>query len=213
MVYPDSDGQPIAENTEQYEWIVTLKGNLDACLPGAFVGGDLLWYPVEGDPLTRVAPDVLVALGRPKGRRGAYMQWVEGGVAPQVVFEVWSPGNTFGAQVEKLRFYERHGVEEFYTWDPDRRLFAAFVRDGAGLEPVAVTTSFTSPLLGVRFDVGQDLAVFRPDGTRFFTFDELDAERQRLARERDAVAQERDAVAQERDALRAQLRAAGIEAG
>ena len=53
IVYPDSDGEPMAENTLQYEWIVTIKGNLDilfADRPDVFVAGDLLWYPVEGEP-------------------------------------------------------------------------------------------------------------------------------------------------------------------
>ena len=64
--YPDCDGEPMSDNTEQWEWMVTLKGNLDACLPD-FVASDLLWYPVEGDNKTRMAPDVMVAFGRPKG--------------------------------------------------------------------------------------------------------------------------------------------------
>jgi hypothetical protein len=34
-----------------------------------FVAMDLLWYPVKGKPKIRLAPDVLVALGRPKGPR------------------------------------------------------------------------------------------------------------------------------------------------
>jgi hypothetical protein len=44
-LYPDSDGRPMAENTLQYEWIVTIKGNLDALFcndPNVFVAGDLL---------------------------------------------------------------------------------------------------------------------------------------------------------------------------
>ena len=28
--YPDEDGQPLAENTLQYRWIVTLHGNIAA---------------------------------------------------------------------------------------------------------------------------------------------------------------------------------------
>ncbi len=28
IIYPDSDGQPIADNTEQYKWIVLIKENL-----------------------------------------------------------------------------------------------------------------------------------------------------------------------------------------
>ncbi|HMZ80299.1 MAG TPA: hypothetical protein PLL06_11415, partial [Acidobacteriota bacterium] len=50
IVYPESDGKPMAENTLQYEWIVMIKGGLDAVLPNDFVAGDLLWYPVEGKP-------------------------------------------------------------------------------------------------------------------------------------------------------------------
>ena len=39
--YPESDGQPMAENTTQFQWIVTIKENLDALLTNAFVAGDL----------------------------------------------------------------------------------------------------------------------------------------------------------------------------
>jgi Uma2 family endonuclease len=62
--------------------------------PNIFVAGDLLWYPVEGHPEIRVAPNVLVAFDRPKGDRGSYRQWQEDNVDPQVVFEILSPGNT-----------------------------------------------------------------------------------------------------------------------
>src|SRR5580658_2972978 len=105
VVYPDSDGQPMAENTLQFEWIVTIKGGLDTRFTdddNVFIAGDLLWYPVEGHPEIRQAPDALVAFGRPKGRRGSYMQWREEGIAPQVVFEVLSPGNRTGEMTNKF---------------------------------------------------------------------------------------------------------------
>src|SRR5262245_26764408 len=94
VVYPESDGQPIADNTKQFEYIVTIKCGLEAQYrddPNVFVAGDLLWYAVEGGNTIRQAPDVLVAFGRPKGDRGSYRQWEESGVAPQVVFEILSP--------------------------------------------------------------------------------------------------------------------------
>jgi hypothetical protein len=43
--YPDSDGQPISDNTPQFQWIVTIQGNLDAQFhadANVFVAGDLL---------------------------------------------------------------------------------------------------------------------------------------------------------------------------
>lgn len=107
IVYPDSDGQPRAENTLQFRWIVTIQGGLDALFahdPNVFVAGDLLWYPVEGSNTIRVAPDVMVAFGRPKGYRGSCRQWDEGNIAPQVVFEVVSPGNRMGEMTQKVHF-------------------------------------------------------------------------------------------------------------
>ena len=29
IIYPDSDGQPMADNTKQFRWIVTIKENLE----------------------------------------------------------------------------------------------------------------------------------------------------------------------------------------
>ena len=127
IMYPDSDGQPMAENTLQYEWIVTLKGGFEDVFrddPDVFVAGDLLWYPVEGNNTLRQAPDTLVAFGRPKGYRGSYRQWVEGGIPPQVAWEVLSPGNRPGEMQKKFTFYEKYGVEEYYVYDPDRGLFS-----------------------------------------------------------------------------------------
>src|SRR5580704_14411094 len=117
IVYPDTDGLPMAENTLQFEWIVTIKGGLDhlfADAPEVFVAGDLFWYPAEGHPEIRAAPDAMVVFGRPKGHRLSYLQWEEGGIPPQVVFEVLSPGNRFGEMLRKFEFYQHHGVEEYY---------------------------------------------------------------------------------------------------
>lgn len=115
IVYPESDGLPLAENTLQFRWIETLVGGLRAVFhddPNVFVAGDLLWYPLQGNNVTRAAPDAMVVFGRPKGERGSYQQWREGGLAPQVVFEVTSPGNTPAEMRAKALFYERHGVDE-----------------------------------------------------------------------------------------------------
>ena len=75
VVYPDSDGKPMAENTKQAEWIVTIMGNL-ACQyrddPNVFVAMDNFIYAVKGNNTAVTAPDVYVAFGRPKGHRGSY---------------------------------------------------------------------------------------------------------------------------------------------
>ena len=48
VVYPDSDGLPMSDNTLQFQWITTIVGGLQALFwnnPDVFVAGDLLWYP------------------------------------------------------------------------------------------------------------------------------------------------------------------------
>ena len=139
VVYPESDGLPLADNTKQFRWIMTIQGGLDAQYlddPDVFVAGNLLWYPVEGDNKTRSAPDAFVAFGRPKGDRGSYRQWVEGNVPPQVVFEIVSPGNSQGVLTEKFNFFDRHGVEEYYLYDPDENALDGWLRKGGRLKKI-----------------------------------------------------------------------------
>lgn len=191
VVYPECDGLPMSDNTKQLRWIVVLYGNLAALFddrPDVFVAGNLLWYPVQGKPEVRNAPDVLVVFGRPKGDRGSYQQWEEGGVPLTVVFEVLSPSNTVQEMDEKLLFYEEHGVEEYYVVDPEGNKLMAYVRSGDVLRRVRRVDGYVSPRLGVRFDTsGTELHVLRPDGRPFLTFEELVAARILAEREFDKV--------------------------
>ena len=193
IVYPDSDGQPIADNTKQFQWITVIKTNLDWLFRDderVFVAGDLLWYPVEGNPKYRVAPDVMVVFGRPKGDRGSYKQWLEDDLAPQVVFEILSPGNTEGEMERKLQMYARCGVEEYYIYDPDRSILKGdqrsddFFLDSPGetiLERVEEMNGWTSPRLGISFRlIGDDFQITHPDGRVFETFDNVATERDLL---------------------------------
>jgi Uma2 family endonuclease len=188
IVYPESDGKPMADNTKQGRWIVILFDNLLALLAevaDVFVAADVFWYPVEGEPKTRVAPDVLVAFGRPRGDRGSYKQWEEGGVAPQVVFEVLSPSNDYAEMADKFDFYERHGVEEYYVYDPDKNALVMYLRRGELLRRVRPGEGLVSPRLGVRFQLTEpEMTVYRPDGRPFLSFVQLEAERVRAEEER-----------------------------
>jgi len=206
LLYPDSDGQPMADNTLQFRWIVLIKENLEllfADRPDVFVAGDLLWYPVEGHPEIRVAPDALVAFGRPKGERGSYRQWQEENIAPQVVFEILSPGNRLKEMLKKQEFYDDYGVEEYYIYNPDRNDLRGLLRTGEGLEDIEEIQNWTSPRLGVRFVLtATTLELYRPDGRPFLSFLELEqrAEQadQRAEQERQRAEQEHQRAQQER---------------
>jgi Uma2 family endonuclease len=191
IVYPESDGKPMADNTKQFRWIVTLEGGFEALFrdrEDVFVAGDLFWYPVEGRPDIRMAPDVMIVFGRPKGDRPSYKQWEEENIAPQVVFEVLSPSNSLLEMAKKLEFYDRYGVEEYYLYDPETGDFTGWIRGEDGrLRVIDEIQGWVSPRLGVRFEIEDgELRVIRPDGQRFMTYLELqqqaEQERQRAAK-------------------------------
>jgi Uma2 family endonuclease len=179
--YPESDGKPMADNSKQFVWIVVLYGNLAAQYrddPDVFVGGNQNWFPREGEPGVVKAPDVYVVFGRPKGHRRSWKQWEEGDVPLTVVFEVLSPTNTHFEMVDKLQFYDEHGVAEYYVYDPEANGLLAYVRGLAALRLVRFQGQFTSPRLGIRFDLsGPEMVVYHPDGRPFLTFEQLEAER------------------------------------
>jgi Uma2 family endonuclease len=201
IVYPESDGEPMADNTRQLRWMIVLIGNLAALFrdaPDVFVGGNQFWYPVEGEPGTRQAPDVYVVFGRPKGDRGSYKQWEEGNVPMTVVFEILSPGNTIWELADTFDFYETHGVEEYYLYDPDCNRLLVYRRRGDVLRRVLPLRDFVSPRLGIRFDLsGPEMVVRGPDGQPFLTFEQLQAAR-KLEQQQRLLAEQRADQAEQR---------------
>jgi Uma2 family endonuclease len=175
-IYPSSDGQLMAESTEHYQWIVTITGGLESLFKNdenVFVAGDLLWYPVEGKSDIRRAPDAMVVFGRPKGARGSYIQHLESGIAPQVVFEILSRGNRILEMSRKFDFYQTYGVEEYYVYDHLSNDLAIWIRNQEQnrLEPIDDVQNWISPRLGIRFELtDESLNIFNPDGSKFLTY-------------------------------------------
>ncbi len=205
--YPESDGKPMADNTLQYRWIVTIQGGIDAMFkddPQVFVGGDLLWYPVEGNNKIAVAPDILVVFDRPKGDRGFYLQWKENNIAPQVVFEILSPSNTLSEMAKKLEFYDQYKVEEYYLYDPDKNDLTGWLRKDNELQVIETINNWISPRLKIKFTLGNsDLEIYRPDGGKFLTYVELETQRQ-LAEQKAQQEQQRANLEAQRANLEAQ---------
>jgi hypothetical protein len=147
------------------------------------------------------------------------MQWEEDGIAPQVVFEIRSPGNTIAVMTRKFRFYERYGVVEYYLYDPDTEELSGWQRQGDTLEEIEPMEGWISPRLGIRFERERGtLQLYRPDGERFATYVELmeqhEQERQHAEQEHQRAEQEHQRAEQEHqraESLAAQLRALGIE--
>jgi hypothetical protein len=206
----------MADNILQFEWITTLKWGLDVLLKDradVFVAGDHLIYAVEDEAVPGVAPDVYVAFGRPKGHRGSYKVWEESGIFPQVIFEVWSPGNRVQRMEDNRAFYERYGAEEFYTIYPEHRAFVdGWHRVGERFERIVDIASWVSPGTGIRFGLKRGhLTIIRPDGGRFLTYVEIHEE---MTREKERAEEEKRRAEEEKhraDKLAAKLRELGLD--
>ena len=202
IFYPESDGSAHGRKHPQLNWIIGLVTNLRALFRdnvNVFVAGNQFWYPVEGEPEIRLAPDVYVVFGRPKGIVRSYKQWEEGGIPMTVVWEILSPGNTYsgnGGQAYVLRGLRRRGILRLR---PGQQLAAGLPPPGRHSEAQRPMDGFVSPRLGIRFDLsGPELVVRYPDGQPFLTFEELATERDLLAAERNHLAAERDQAQQRR---------------
>jgi Uma2 family endonuclease len=217
LLYPQSDGKPMAESTEQYRWIVILKENLEilfADVADVFIAADLLWYPVQVEvpPAPAQAPDVMVIWGRPKGKRRSYLQWKENNIGPQVVFEILSASHKTRegeANLEfKFLFYEAHGVGEYYIYDPDDFALRGWLRQAQKLVPIDPMDNWVSPRLGITFQgqPGEELVVYRPDGGKFLTSIELQqqAEQARLRAQQERLRAQQEQSRAEQEQLRAE---------
>ncbi|HBK98964.1 MAG TPA: hypothetical protein DD001_17410 [Microcoleaceae bacterium UBA10368] len=229
IIYPDDNGEPMSDNTEQFRLIVWIKENLEllfASVADVFVAGNLLWYPREGNNKLSQAPDVMVAFGRPKKYRGSYQQWNEDNIPPQVVFEILSPVNRLTPMIQKFKFYEHYGVEEYYLYNPEKMDLTIWQRREQELEAVESADGWVSPRLGVRFQLSEtELQIFGPDGAPFVSFVELaqlreqaesrvEQEQQRAEQERQRAEQAETLLERERSrsqALEARLREMGID--
>ena len=149
----------------------------------------------------------MVTFGRPAGDRRSYLQWKEGGLPPQVVFEVLSLSNSDDEFDDKLAFYDRHGVEEYYFIDPYDQLAKGYVRRSRGLSQVRKILGFASPRLGTRFERRDgELVLLTPEGRPFQSRQERVLELQGESRRAEA------ALRAERRLSRAEAKRAEAEA-
>ena len=216
--YPMSDGKPTADNTLQFDWIVRIVDGLAVQYKDAddvFIASNLIWYPVQGKPKVRTAPDVMVSFGRPKGFRPSYLQWKEAGIAPQVVFDIYSPRNRPPQLKRLFNFYQRHGVEEYYFIDPYKVELKAWRREAGKLKRFKNVLGTRSPRLGVLLEIVEgDLRITDPGGREFLDprnrarLDERAQEQ--LRQEAEQQRQQRDEERARYNALIERMRAEGI---
>jgi Putative restriction endonuclease len=156
--YPESDGQPMGE-TDWHIWaLILLREGLDDFLvdqSDVYVGSDLFFYYVKGDPSASTAPDAMVVKGVAKHFRRTFKTWVEK-ATPRVVFEICSRKTWKRDLGERRLLYERLRVVEYFVFDPEARYVKPPLRGlrlrGDKYQPLAAAAdgSLTSKELGLR---------------------------------------------------------------
>ena len=129
VFYPSSDGKPMAENTWQSEVMRNAGDEIGVMHPDALVALSVLVYPERGNRYNRIAPDVLVALGRGMGRHFFYKVWEEG-QPPDWVLDVASPPTEEDDHrprrenyASRREDYATMGVQEYWLFDAREDVF------------------------------------------------------------------------------------------
>lgn len=123
VVYPTSDGKPMAETDKHRRLMMVFIDALSVRYrerSDAYVSGNNFLFWEEGNPRARISPaDCYVVFGVENRPRDSYMAWKEGGRLPAVVFEFTSRKTQREDMDTKLPLYERElKVPETFQFDP-----------------------------------------------------------------------------------------------
>ncbi len=156
IVYPESDGETMAETDKHRDLMVDfiqILRNYYQNEKDVYVSGNLLMYYEKGNPRKSISPDVFVVFGVEKKQRNTYLIWAEA-QTPDFVLEVASP-STFSKDIgEKKELYASVlAVKEYYIYDPMGQIVPSFVGyrliDGVYQEIDFVNDRLPSETLGL----------------------------------------------------------------
>ena len=127
IVYPEEDGEPLAESDFQLipltYAVVALRARY-ADREDVYVGGNMLLYYRMNLPQFSVAPDVFMVDGvRGKHKRRSWFTWREG-AAPAFVMEIASDSTWRHDGGAKRAIYAEIGVTEYWRFDPTGECFS-----------------------------------------------------------------------------------------
>ncbi len=122
VLYPCSDGQPMAETDLHAACMVYVTCALRRHFArrrreDVYVGSNNFLYYERGNPLAVVAPDVYVVVGAAAHLRDTYLLWNEP-KGPDFVLEVTSPSTRRADERRKRDLYASLGVSEYFLYDP-----------------------------------------------------------------------------------------------
>ena len=214
VVYPCSDGQPMAETELHGACMVYVAQALRRLFEtraraDVYVGSNNFLYYEQGNPRAVVSPDVYVVVGARAGLRDTYLLWNEP-KGPDFVLEVTSASTRRDDERRKRDVYAALGVSEYFLYDPRAEYLAPALqgfrlREGEYRALPAVTVlpgrgvAVASAVLGLELRDEREAPMLRlrdPEtGRDLLTYEE--AER---GREEEAEARQQEAEARQQEA-------------
>ena len=166
VVYPSSDGEPMAETERHRKTLEDLVDMVDTHfqhVPDVHVSGNLLLYYEEGNPRKVISPDVFMVRGVSKKELRTYKTW-EQSPTLDFVIELASPSTFTRDFREKKEIYAKIlQVQEYYIYDPYHEIQPSFVGfrlvDGEYEEIMFVDGRLPSETLGL--ELGEREGVLR----------------------------------------------------
>ena len=206
VVYPCSDGQPMAETdihatcmmyvTYALKRLFERRGQEDV-----YVSSNSFLYYEQGNPRAVVAPDVYVVVGAPAHLRDSYLLWNEP-KGPDFVLEVTSASTRRNDERRKRDVYAALGVNEYFLYDPRAEYLAPPLQGwrlrGDGYEAMPAVTvlpgrgvAVASEVLGLEFRDEREARMVRlrdpATGQDLLTYEESDRAREQESAARRAA--------------------------
>ena len=203
VVYPCSDGQPMAETDIHATCMMYVTYALRRLFEvrrqeNVYVASNNFLYYEQGNPRAVVAPDVYVVLGVPAHLRDTYLLWNEP-KGPDFVLEVTSASTRRDDARRKREVYAALGVSEYFLYDPRaeyltpplqgwRLVEGEYRRLPAVTELAGRSMAVTSEVLGLEFRDEREARMVRlrdpRTGRDLLTYEESERAREEEADER-----------------------------
>ncbi|MGB7442009.1 MAG: Uma2 family endonuclease [Coleofasciculaceae cyanobacterium] len=213
IVYPDTDGAPMAESDIARDYLIYSVETLSLYFQerkDVYVSGNLFIYNEKGVPDAVVAPDAFVIFGVSNRQRMSYKVWEEGGKMPDFILEITSSSTRNQDQVEKPQKYARMRVAEYFQYDPSGdylqpQLKGSHLVEGK-YQPMQAEVreegilSIHSQVLGLDLRLVEGkLRFYEPQtGKKLLSYKEIELARQQAESARQQAEQEREAEARSR---------------
>ena len=130
LVYPDSDGEPMAESGKHVKTLLDMIDAIDLLfqdVPDAYTCGNMFVYYEEGNPHKFISPDVFMVRGVSKKDLRTYKTW-EQQLHLDFVLELASRSTYTKDFNEKKAIYEQIlRVKEYCIYDPYGEIDPPFV--------------------------------------------------------------------------------------